>query len=588
MKINKNIFWSETFAIKLQSLGVKYVCISPGSRNTPLTIGFVNCKDLKKIAIIDERAAAFTALGIAKASNTPVVLVSTSGTATAEYYPAIIEAYQQRIPLIVCTADRPPEMQNVGANQTINQKNLYRNHIRYFIDVGIPSVSFDKLKQLNEVAQKAFSTALIEARGPVHLNFPFRKPFEPDAITDEVASDFRTQLFEKPTTKELPFDSKKLVASNKFFEVKIRMEECTRGIIIVGPENYNPLFAKKVTELSAKFNLPILADGASQLRFSSHSKKNIVTNFDSILRSKKFRERFSPDFILQFGRTVTSKGLEEFLDGSFAARFLVNEFGDWFDPSNKAKFSVKCKPYLFCELLFKNLKMEPDFNEERKTFLSALTKFDTRVEALKSKMIYKSSFPHEAKIFYEAINAIPNNSNIFLSNSLPIRDFDNYAPLTKKNIRIYNNRGASGIDGIISTAAGIEQVTRQQTFIFVGDLAFYYDLSAMLNLVKFKSKVKIILINNNGGGIFHLLPIKKHKKYFEEFFVTPHNLNFEAIVKAFGLQYDLAKNWNHFASLLSTKAQLPQVIELKTSAEESVRLRESFWTEVDKLAAKQK
>lgn len=586
MRINKNIFWVETFANTLQQLGVKYVCISPGSRNTPLTIGFVNCKGLKKIAIIDERAAGFTALGLAKESGTPVVLICTSGTATAEFYPAVIEAYQQRIPLIVCTADRPPELQNVGANQSINQKNIYRNQIRYFMDVGIPSILTDKLKQLREIAAKAFNFAMHDARGPVHINFPFRKPFEPNAITDEINSDFRNHISEKITLPHAPFDSKKLVSSNKFFEVKIRLEECTRGLIIVGPENYNPLFAKRVTEVSAKFNLPILADGASQLRFGVHTKKNIIVNFDSMLRSKKFADKFTPDFILQFGRTVTSKGLEEFLDTSFAARFLVNEFGDWFDPSNKAKFSVKCKAYLFCELLTKHLKVETDVNRERKNFLDTITKVDAKIESIKSKLIYKSNSINETKIPFEIVNEIPNGVNLFISNSLPVRDFDNFVQVTKKNIRIYNNRGASGIDGIISTAAGIEAASKQKTYLMTGDLAFYYDLNSLLNLQKLKSKMKIILINNNGGGIFQLLPISEHKKYFEEFFKTPHNLNFEALVNAFGLRYDLAKNWKHFASLLRIKTLEPHIIELKTSSEESVKTRRDYWSAVDKSLSK--
>lgn len=586
MKINKNIFWVETFANTLKELGVKFICISPGSRNTPLTVGFVNCAGFKKIVIIDERAAAFTALGIAKESGTPVVLICTSGTATAEYYPAIIEAYQQRIPLIVCTADRPPELQNVGANQAINQRNIYRNQIRYFVDLGVPSTSIDKLNQLKEIAVKAFTTSTMETRGPVHVNFPFRKPFEPNGYTDEIGKDLTNQLFQKIQIQKIPFDPKKLAGSNRFLEVKTRLEECTRGIIVVGPENYNPLFAQKVTELAAKYNLPILADGASQLRFGMHSKENIIVNFDSMLRSKNFMEKFSPDFIIQFGRTVTSKGLEEFLDNSFAARFLVNEFGDWFDPSNKAKFAVKCKAFLFCELLIKSLKIEPDFNSERKNFLENLSKFDLKVEAMKTKLIYKSNFPTESKIYFETIEAIPNNSNLFISNSLPIRDFDNFAQVTKKNIRIYNNRGASGIDGIISTAAGIEFASHQQTYMLIGDLAFYYDLSSLLNLVKLKSKMKIILINNNGGGIFQLLPISKHKKYFEEYFKTPHDLDFEAIVKAFKLKYSLAKNWNNYKQLLTEKTLIPHIIELKTSSEDSVNVRKDFWSQVDKYFSK--
>src|SRR3990172_10582258 len=185
-KINRNYFWAETFIKELSSIGVKYACISPGSRNTALTLAVANNKKIKSFVHIDERCSAFFALGIAKASGTPVILLCTSGTATAELYPAIIEAYQQRIPLIICTADRPPELLNTGANQTINQWNLYRNHIRWFKNIGLPDTSVNRITALKKTAVKAFEVSLKEKKGPVHLNFPFRKPLEPTSFTDEI------------------------------------------------------------------------------------------------------------------------------------------------------------------------------------------------------------------------------------------------------------------------------------------------------------------------------------------------------------------------------------------------------------------
>ncbi len=186
IKINRNILWARSFVNELAVLGVKYVSISPGSRNTPLTIAFANNKAIKSFIHIDERCSGFFALGLAKASNSPVAVVCTSGTATVELYPSIVEAYQQRVPLIICTADRPPELLNMGANQTINQNNIYRNHIRWFYNAGLPDPDMKSIRNIKLAANNAVFYSTIKSRGPVHLNFPFKKPFEPDSFTDEI------------------------------------------------------------------------------------------------------------------------------------------------------------------------------------------------------------------------------------------------------------------------------------------------------------------------------------------------------------------------------------------------------------------
>ncbi len=218
-KINRNYFWAETFIKELSSIGVKYACISPGSRNTSLTLAVASNKKIKSFVHIDERSSAFFALGIAKATNTPVILLCTSGTATAELYPAIIEAYQQRVPLIVCTADRPPELLNTGANQTINQSNLYKNHIRWFFDVGLPEPIPRRIRHIKAIAKRAVYESMVRSKGPVHLNFPFRKPFEPDIITDEVDDDvIKAAELVLPDKKDLFKENGKNIVSEKWFK----------------------------------------------------------------------------------------------------------------------------------------------------------------------------------------------------------------------------------------------------------------------------------------------------------------------------------------------------------------------------------
>ncbi len=583
IKINRNILWTETFVRELVSLGVKYVSISPGSRNTPLTLAFANNKKIKSFVHIDERSSGFFALGLAKASNTPVAVVCTSGTATVELYPAIVEAYQQRVPLIICTADRPPELINSGANQTINQNNLYKNHIRWFFDVGLPELTIPKLKELKSAAKKSFYYSTQESRGPVHLNFPFRKPFEPKTFTDEVNNDItnfaKTVLSKK---EEIYLKDKKDFSKEKWFlKISGYIKKFEKGLIIVGPDNYNSKFIKNCQKLSEKLSYPILADGTSQLRFGSHSNKNIIANFDAFLRSDEFFQNHQPDIIIQFGRTVTSKGLDTFLENCNASRFMINEFGDWFDPSNKSIDSFACKPYIFCEELIKTIDAKK-IKRQNTVWLQSFNRAEQITLELKKKIVDQSNFPNEPRIINEIIQAVPDDCQIMISNSMPVRDFDYFADNVNKKIIVFNNRGASGIDGITSTALGIAAVGSKPTVLITGDLAFYYDLNGLLGAKKYSIPLIVILVNNNGGGIFEILPISSYGKVFEKYFIAQHDLDFKYFVDAYRGNYKLIKSWNDFQ--VSFKAAFTKknfsVLEIKTNAVESLKLRRQFWKAV--------
>jgi len=587
-KINRNYFWAETFINELTSIGINYACLSPGSRNTPLTLAIANNKKIKSFVHIDERSSAFFALGIAKVTNMPVVVVSTSGTATAELYPAIIEAYQQRVPLIVCTADRPPELLNTGANQTINQNNLYKNHIRWFVDVGLPEPIPRRIRHIKAVAKRAVYESLVHSKGPVHLNFPFRKPFEPDDYTDEIYDDvIKTAEMVLPDKKKLFEENGRNISSEKWFKEVIDFTSRLRkGLIIAGPENYNERFHKNCQKLASILGYPILADGASQLRFGKHNKENILFSFEGFLRSVFFNGKYQPEIILQFGRTVTSKALELYLEKCNAIRFMINEYGDWFDPANRSNASFACKPYIFCEKMIEHFESNK-IKKKDESWLNLFDKADKLSLKVKERIISNSKFPNECRIIEELINLIPDNSNLMISNSMPVRDFDYFAPVTQKNITIFNNRGASGIDGITSTALGLAAADKKTTILLTGDSAFYYDLNALLAASKYKIPLIIILINNNGGGIFEVLPVSRFGKVFEEFFVAPHNLNFEPFVKGYGGNYSLIKSWKSFKDEfnLALKRKNFSVLEIKTDAAASLKLRQTYWNEVNELIA---
>lgn len=566
--INRNIVWCDLFVDRLAQLGVKYACISPGSRSTPLTISFAANKKIKTFPIVDERSSGFFALGIAKQTNTPVVLVTTSGTAVAELYPAIIEAYYQRVPLIICTADRPSTLQNSGANQTINQFNIYKNQIRYYINAGLPDIN--KLDSIIKIAEDAFNIALKTDKGPVHINLPFDKPFEPNNFTDKIY----VKKLEKAYCF-VPSQKQPSIPKVNFKIVVDKLAKTERGLIFVGYGNFDKHFASKVSQLSKKYSYPVFVDGASTLRFGTHSKENFIENLTTIVRAKNFLKEFDPDLIIQFGGAPTSNVLLEFFKQSKAEKILVNEFGDKHDPSLTSKKVLRIDSNDFCDaLLNKEIK-----KQNNKNWLNAFKQLNKIAEKEKSKQITNAQFPFEGRILSEIINSIPENSNIMISNSMPIRDFDYFVSSSSKKINIYTNRGASGIDGITSTALGIASASKKATYLITGDLAFFHDLTGIHNSIKYDIPLTVILINNNGGGIFESLPISAYKNYLNKYFKTPLNLNFAKIVNSLGGKLISIKNWNMLKRklLYSGKGKKFVVLEIKTNASESKSIRLLFW-----------
>jgi 2-succinyl-5-enolpyruvyl-6-hydroxy-3-cyclohexene-1-carboxylate synthase len=584
IKINRNNLWADIFVKQLSSAGVKYACISPGSRSTPLTFSLAKNIRIKCFVNVDERSSAFFALGLAKASNTPVVVVTTSGTAAAELYPAIIEAYQQRVPLIICTADRPPELINTGANQTINQHNLYKNHIRWFRNVGLPSLKRLKLRRLQQTALRAVEISTIKDKGPVHLNFPFRKPLEPFTFTDEVdpllIKDLDRSIKKiKPSKKK--HDSEKLRRTKKFKEIVELITNEDEGIIIAGPMEYDFNLRKQLRNLSSLTGYPIIADAASHLRFKvSKNDKKILSNYHAFLRSNEFSASHKPKLILQFGRTPTSSSLETFLETCNAPRYMINEFGDWFDPSRKSKAVVKYNPENFVTEINNHLTVL-NLKRNNSALSEDFNKAEALAEKIKTEVLGESTFPNEPGIIKNLLEALPDKAHILIGNSSPIRDFDNYAAHNKKDIIVYFNRGASGIDGVTSTAIGIAQL-KEPAFLLTGDLSFLHDLNALAAANKYPAGLTVILINNNGGGIFESLPVSKERSILKEYFLTPHNLNLKNIITSFGVEYKLVKSRAQLNNSINDSVGNTKlnVLEIKTDAEKSLRLRNRYLEKV--------
>jgi len=565
--INRNYFWASLFVKQLEVLGIKNVCISPGSRNTPLTLAFALNKKIKKYVHIDERSSGFFALGLAKKTKQPVAIVTTSGTAVAELYPAIIEAYQQRVPLIVCTADRPSYLRNSGANQTINQENIFRNHIRKFSDVGLPQLSKNKLYSFCKKTAEIIKIATEKDKGPVHINFPFEKPLEPDSFTDNINL--------KLTDFIVPESSCRKIKEGNLNQVIAKVAKFPKTIILLGWDNFDKTFYKKLLRFSKQSNIPIFTDGTSDLRFFNNSK-SIIVNHSSFFKSEIVKEKIEPDLILQFGNAPTSQTMLRFLEETKAKIILINEFGDKKNASKKKCEIVKVKPENLLNELIK-IKIQKD-----KDWYEKILKLDEIAERVKNRIINKSEFNFEPAIVNELLKAIPEKSNLFISNSMPIRDYDFFASKNSKQINIFTNRGASGIDGIISTASGIASKSKNKNFLIIGDLAFYHNLNALASLNEFGIPLVVVLINNNGGGIFNMLPVASNKKYFEKYFITSQNLNYKKIVYAFGGKYFSPKSKNKLKQNIieASELKLFSVIEIKTDSKKSLLLRKKYWSEI--------
>ncbi len=576
MKINRNYFWADIFINGLIDADIRHIIISPGSRNTSLTLAAVDNQDIKAISIIDERSAGFFALGLARAINKPVVLMCTSGTAVAEYYPAIIEAFQQRIPLIVCTADRPEYLVDTGANQTIRQANIYKNHIRFFADFGLPKLNKKAIQSYRKKIVQGLGTAMYANRGPVHFNFPFEKPFEPHSTTDNIALDDFSSLSEEHLQIPEHNTNEGHVPAATLKKIEKALSSSRNPLFLVGPGDFEDDFYPLVNELARRYNAVIFGDAASGIRFTKRTLTNVVTNYDTYLRVQNIPDEYSPDVIIIFGRTMTSVLIEKLLAASKDFRIVINTYGDRFDPTDKNRLIINRKSKSF---LLDMLALPANKKASSNNLLAYMKKTDAAVEKRKKKILSRKGKIQEAELVNIVINALPDESTLMLGNSLPIRDYDNFASPAKKKIYVKQNRGASGIDGITATAFGLALENEQHTFLVTGDVSFYYDINSLLIGKKYRIPLTILLMNNNGGRIFDMLPVAQYGDAFKEFFITSPNIDFKPLVQGFKGNYYAVKTKEALSASLRKclKSKTFNVVEInidpKYSSEKRKELR---------------
>ncbi|WML47230.1 2-succinyl-5-enolpyruvyl-6-hydroxy-3-cyclohexene-1-carboxylic-acid synthase [Neobacillus sp. PS3-34] len=564
--------YTAAFVAELVNTGVTDVVVSPGSRSTPMALVMAEHPGLKIHIHVDERSAAFFALGMAKASLRPVAILCTSGTAAANYFPAIVEANLSRVPLIVLTADRPHELRDVGAPQAIDQINLYGKHVKWFAEMALPDNTGEMLRYARTVCARAAAVALQAPAGPVHLNFPFREPLIPKLDTDNLFL-----LEERPDSYVHVHNSEWTIGEAKFQEIAAMMANKENGIIVCGQLD-DSRFAEAVTILAAKLQYPILADPLSQLRSGTHIHENIMDTYDTFLRNEDAKSVLKPDVIIRFGAMPVSKALGIFLKENHQAfQFVVDGGGGWRDPASISTDMIFCSETGFCKGVVRHIE-----GEHNSSFLDKWREIN---DLTKGHISIVKDFEDcsESRLFYQLADVLPENAAVFVGNSMPIRDLDSFFHNNEKNIRVLANRGANGIDGTISSALGAA-VFLQPLYLIVGDLTFFHDLNGLLAAKLYNLDINIIIINNNGGGIFSFLPQAAHPKNFELLFGTPLDLDFEHVVRMYNGNFTRVKEWEHFVTAFKKQEAEKglNVFEVVTNRDKSRDEHRNLWNSVSR------
>ncbi len=562
---NLNALWASLLVEELVRNDVTYFCISPGSRSTPLTVAAARNPKARKLICTDERGAGFHALGYGRATGKPAAVITTSGTAVANLHPAVVEASMDRVPLLILSADRPPELRETGANQTIRQPGMFANDVRWQFDFPTPDEKITPQMVLTTIDQAVYRT-LRSPAGPVHLNIMFREPLAPSL--EPVGEKYLKNLDvwhknAKPYTKYSP---PRFMPSTDSLDATIAaLKNSHRGLLVVG-RLHGLQESQAVFNLTQKLRWPVFADIASGLRLGKTANINY---FDQLLLSAKFKNEFKPDIILHIGGQMTSKRFLQFAEANPDIQYIqVTNHPFRHDPAHIVDLRIEADISLFCQAVAEKIEKHSNSNQ-----MSSLKQKSRIVENVIAAFIKESDKICEPAVARIISQNIPKHHAVFLGNSMPIRDMDMYADPRGNQVPVGTNRGASGIDGLIASAAGFATGLERPVTLLIGDLAFLHDLSSLALLQKSSQPLIIVLINNRGGGIFSFLPIAKFADVFD-YFETPHEFSFKNAADLFKIAYFSPQTRNDFVQTYRRAIAKEQtaLIEVQTHKDENIDL----------------
>ncbi len=559
MKDEPNIqaLWGRLLVDRLVALGVRRWVIAPGSRSSPLVRAAALNDDADVRIRIDERGAAFHALGIARGSGQPAAVITTSGTAVANLLPAVVEASMDFVPLIVLTADRPPELLDCGANQAIDQPGIFGGYTRWAIDLPVPDDTVPAAT-VESAAKRAYESALGaragHVAGPVHVNCPFREPLAPtEAAWDPACLETRATQACEAALEPRGADPHRPGG---------------RGLLIVGaiPLADRERTVAAAASLAASLGWPWTADIRSGGRLGNVSP-NYVAHMDRLVGA------YAPDTVIQLGHRLTSKRLQQHLDADKQKTYiLVDAHSAALDPGHTITDAIVADPATWCAAVAEGVDAADGVD------LEALRERSARVDAILANALDRGIGLSEPFVARWLSKHMREEHGLFLSSSMPIRDVQHFAAWDGPNLPVDANRGASGIDGVVSTAAGFAEGLGAPTTLLIGDLALLHDINALGCLQYLEQPLTIVVCNNGGGSIFSFLPIARHEDIFSPYFDTPHDLNFEGAASMFGMRYFRVHDRDGFKDAYRIAVALPDraLIEVTSSLDDNVRQHQAL------------
>jgi 2-succinyl-5-enolpyruvyl-6-hydroxy-3-cyclohexene-1-carboxylate synthase len=563
------------FVDELVRAGVRHFCVSPGSRSTPLAIMVTEHPRAQLTLHLDERSAGFFALGMAKLLREPVALVCTSGTAAANYLPAVVEAFHARVPLIVLTADRPHELRDTGAPQTIDQIQLYGGHAKWFADLAEPDPAPEMLRYTRAIAARAAATARSTPAGPVHINCPYREPLVPRA--DGAPAPWDQPDAERPLVAAA--SARAMAAPELVADLAAVIAGSRRGLIVCGPQD-DPALATALARLSVATGYPLLADPLSGARCGPHVHDLVLSAYDAFLRDDGYGRAQAPDLVLRFGAMPVSKPLLLYMQRHAGCRtILVDAASGWLDPARLATDMLPVDGSLLCAALGEALPVGLADEPTRRSWADAWSRAERLTRAALTRHFAGVEELSEGKLFAELSDLLPDGATLYAGNSMPIRDLDTFFPTGRSRVRMLANRGVNGIDGVVSSALGAAAAGAQPLLLAIGDISLYHDSNGLLAARSLGLDATIVLINNDGGGIFSFLPQASEAEQFERLFGTPHGLDFEPLAAMYGARYTRPSTWPALCDAVRdgiTGGGL-HIVEVRTERQRNVALHRELW-----------
>jgi 2-succinyl-5-enolpyruvyl-6-hydroxy-3-cyclohexene-1-carboxylate synthase len=556
-----------TFVDELARCGVREACTSPGSRSTPLVLSLAREPRIRATSHLDERSGGFFALGIGKATGVPAVLACTSGTAAANYASAVHEAREARVPLLVLTADRPPELRDVGAGQTIDQVKLYGTAAKWFQEVDEQPATPARLRWLRQLACRAFLTTLEGRPGPVHLNFALREPLvlaEPLPPPEEGRAGGRPWVTRPRVAAQAPPE---LVDG-----LRAELEARPRAILVAGRAERDPQHGAALAEFAERARIPLLADPLSGARRGPAA----VAHYDALLRDPAWAAAHAPDLVLRVGDLPTSKPLRQWLAGLHEAlQVAFDPENAWQDPTGSVGTLAAADPRATLGAVGERLKRRDA------AWLDAWHRADRAASHAIARALTPAGLS-EPRVAAELGAGLPAEATVVVASSMPVRDVETFFPARERPPRVLSNRGANGIDGTVSTAFGVAASTSAPVVLLIGDVALIHDLGGLLAASRLGLELTIVLLHNDGGGIFNFLPVGGEGAAFVEHVATPHGLDFAHAAALFGLGYVAVDTVEDFRAALSGALAAPRtsIVAVHTDREANVDVHRAVWHEV--------